>query len=337
MRFLALGLVMLLASCGGEVDSPQPSSNDVVAAAPGRIEGAADTHRVGTSAQGVVRRLLVAQGDKVTAGQLLVELDCAEVAAEAEGLRHRAAAAGARHARATEGFRAEEIREAFARSSAARAEAARATANMQRAQALHAQQFISEAAVDAAATDEKRARGEADAADARVEMMRAGARIQDIEEAASEAKALRMAAAAALRRLGSCSVLSPVDGEIVRVHVTAGELVSPLVPAPLVSVADLAMRRIRAEVDERDIGRIRVGQAGRVLVESFPGRVIDARVLEISPAMGRKRTHSLDPAERSDRDVLEVMLTVDPSAPPMPLGLRVTVQFIGEDGGDKKR
>ncbi len=44
--------------------------------------------------------------------------------------------------------------------------------------------------------------------------------------------------------------------------------------------------------------------------------------------MGRKRVRSGDPAEKSDRNVLEVLIDVEGKDRALVVGLRVTVQFL---------
>jgi hypothetical protein len=44
--------------------------------------------------------------------------------------------------------------------------------------------------------------------------------------------------------------------------------------------------------------------------------------------MGRKSVLSGDPAEKADRDILEVIIELDHSANELPVGLRVTAQFF---------
>lgn len=44
--------------------------------------------------------------------------------------------------------------------------------------------------------------------------------------------------------------------------------------------------------------------------------------------MGRKRVRSGDPAEKSDRDVLEVIVALASTDATLKVGLRVTVKFL---------
>ena len=54
------------------------------------------------------------------------------------------------------------------------------------------------------------------------------------------------------------------------------------------------------------------------------------KVSHVEPSMGRKKVRSGDPAEKSDRDVLEALVDLDQSKLPLLVGLRVTVQFLAK-------
>ena len=83
----------------------------------------------------------------------------------------------------------------------------------------------------------------------------------------------------------------------------AGELVPVLTPRPLVTMADLSRYRVRAEIDERDVGKVTVGQAALVTADAFGEQRISGNVSEIRHIMGRKEVRTGDPAEKSDRDI----------------------------------
>jgi len=87
-------------------------------------------------------------------------------------------------------------------------------------------------------------------------------------------------------------------------------------------------RRVRAEVDERDVGRVHAGQRVRVTVDAFPDHPFSGTVGQIGSLMGRKTVRSGDPAEKADRDVLDVLVDIDQPDPGLVIGLRVTVSFL---------
>jgi hypothetical protein len=106
----------------------------------------------------------------------------------------------------------------------------------------------------------------------------------------------------------------------------AGESFSTLTPRPLFTMADLSVRRIRAEVDERDVSKVRVGQKVLISSDALQNQLLQGVVGRISDTMGRKRILTGDPSEKADRDVLEAMIDLD-AAVKLPVGMRVTVQF----------
>jgi hypothetical protein len=44
--------------------------------------------------------------------------------------------------------------------------------------------------------------------------------------------------------------------------------------------------------------------------------------------MGRKSVYTGDPSDKSDRDILEAVIDLQDDARPLPIGFRVTVQFL---------
>lgn len=62
--------------------------------------------------------------------------------------------------------------------------------------------------------------------------------------------------------------------------------------------------------------------------DGFQGRKLMGRVASIGSEMGRKKVRTGDPAEKSDRDVLEALIALDETDAALVVGLRVTVQFL---------
>ena len=122
------------------------------------------------------------------------------------------------------------------------------------------------------------------------------------------------------------SIFSPIDGTVLRVFARAGESFSTVTPRPLFTVADASGRRVKAEVDECDLGRLVVG--GCVEADGFPGKKFSGKVSSVSPVIGSKKILSEDPSEKTDRQVVDATVTLGKDAQLLPIGLRVTVQFL---------
>ncbi len=84
---------------------------------------------------------------------------------------------------------------------------------------------------------------------------------------------------------------APFAGVITKAHPAVGELVDPT--AELFTVADLSQVWVQAEVYEKDLGRIRVGQTAVVTVDTYPGEKFTGQVSYISDL--------LDPQTRTAR------------------------------------
>jgi multidrug resistance efflux pump len=123
-------------------------------------------------------------------------------------------------------------------------------------------------------------------------------------------------------------VKAPMTGTVLRVLLRPGESFSTISPKPLFTMADLSGRRIRAEVDERDVTKVRLGQKVLITSDALGKQSFDGVVARLATSMGRKKTLTGDPAEKADRDVLEVMVDLDTDGNELPVGLRVTVQFV---------
>jgi RND family efflux transporter MFP subunit len=102
-----------------------------------------------------------------------------------------------------------------------------------------------------------------------------------LERAEAEARAVRAAAEAARRRLDDYVVRAPSDGVVLRRDAEVGEVVDT--PAALFWVGEPRPLRVTAEVDEEDIAEVREGQEALLRADAFPGRVLRATVVQITP------------------------------------------------------
>jgi multidrug resistance efflux pump len=129
-------------------------------------------------------------------------------------------------------------------------------------------------------------------------------------------------------RIGKCSILAPIDGTILRVYARRGESFSTITPRPLFSLADTSSRHIKAEIDERDVDKVSIGQKVVIQADALDGKRLNGSVVRISAMMGRKSISTGDPSDKSDRDILEAVIGLEDNTRPLPIGLRVTVQFL---------
>ena len=146
--------------------------------------------------------------------------------------------------------------------------------------------------------------------------------------------AARADVAVARAALEKMIVRAPIDGTVLQVNIKAGELAAPSALQPLLLLANLSALRVRAEVDERDVTEIKVGQSVSVRAAAFPGREFAGRVSSIAPLVEPARLGSRGQANRSDVDVVEVL--IDLAQPgPLAVGMKVDVYFGQENAAAK--
>ena len=116
---------------------------------------------------------------------------------------------------------------------------------------------------------------------------------------------------------------------MLQININPGELAAPSALQPLLSIADLSMLNVRAELDERDISEIKVGQAASVRAAAFPGKEFAGTVTSIAPLVEPSRLSARGSNNRADVDAVEVVVKL---AQPGPLtaGMKVDVYFSQE-------
>ena len=262
-----------------------------------------------------VARLDVQQGDWVKAGQLLMQLQ--DVDARAQAARAEAQLRGAQAGlnAVSHGGTQEEVlttRNALTKAQADRDAAER---NLQAMQRLLQAGAASRAEVDAA-------RNQLKMADANVQLLQqklkdrySSSEISHVEAQQTEAKASLAAADTLLR---NSNVAAPFAGMVYSLPVKQGTFVN--VGDLLLQLADLHKVRVRAFVDEPEIGRLRKGQTVEVTWDALPGRVWKGEVETLPTVI----------VQRNTRNVGEITCIVDNSDLRLLPNTNVTVAVIVE-------
>jgi RND family efflux transporter MFP subunit len=146
------------------------------------------------------------------------------------------------------------------------------------------------------------------------------------------ARARRESAGADIRRLRSilakAQIVAPIGGVILERHAQPGETVKE--GAPLLTIANLQRRRIEAEVDEFDAGRVAVGMPVAIRAEGYDDLSWRGRVEEIPDRVVLRRIKPQDPARPTDTRVLPVKIAFEEETP-LKLGQRVEVRISARE------
>lgn len=311
----------------GTTDEREPAPPPGTVSGYAVIEPAQPETKVGAAVPGRIARVAVVEGATVKAGDVLVELDASIEAASLAAAEAEVEASQAQLARAVRGSRAEDISAAQADAETARARAALSKGVAERITAVVAVGGATADEVDRAKRQADADEAAARASDARRAGVIAGSRREDIQLARAQlltAQARRDQARATLERL---TVRTPIAAEILQVKVRAGEYYQP--GSELVVLGDTTQLTARMDVDERDIGRVALGDAVVVRADAFPGVEFAGKVRELGRRMGRKNVRSDDPAQRNDTKILEVVIALAEPRGLIP-GQRVTCFVAGK-------
>ncbi len=181
-----------------------------------------------------------------------------------------------------------------ARAALAQAQAGVQTAAGQLAQAqaqaqrADASVNIAQAQVDQAESQVQSANAQVQQAHAQLDLLKAGARPEDIAAAEAEVARAQGAVTAARNALDDATLRAPFAGTIGEVLVEQGELVTPQVP--ILRLGNLAKLRVRTDdLGESDVAAVRTGQTVRVTLDALPNREFKGTVARIAPRAAERR------------------------------------------------
>ena len=236
---------------------------------------------VGSTMTGRVLEVAVAEGAHVTKGEALVRLESGELRAALEQTQASERQAAAR----LTGLRSTGRSGAQATLAQADSVLVAAQADLQRTRDLVAKGFLSEARLDEAQRGSAVAR--AQQAAARAQSAANADQGTDVTQAQAQLAVTASATAAARARLDQAVLSAPADARVLARLVEPGQIVQP--GRALLSLALAGPLLLVAQVDERFLEQLQVGQVASVLADAFPNQRFSARVQSISPLVDAQR------------------------------------------------
>jgi HlyD family secretion protein len=236
---------------------------------------------VGSTLTARVASVRVTEGARVRAGDVLVQLEDAEVRAALAQAVAAEQQATARLIGLRSGGRT------AAQAALAQAEAAQraAQAAQERAQQLVAQGFYSAAQADEARRAATVAQEQVRSVRAQVQANADGG--SDLAQAQAQVESARAGIATAQARLAQTTVRAPTDARVLLRSVEPGQIVQP--GKALLSLALIGPTQLVAQVDERFLEQLQPGQMAAVLADAFPAQRFTARVSSLAPAVDAQR------------------------------------------------
>jgi HlyD family secretion protein len=243
--------------------------------ATGKIEPRSKVE-IKSKASGLVKKVLVDDGQYVRQGQVLVELDKEDLQARLREARASLQAAEAAEESAVAGLERNKVEAEgpdvpFLKMAA------------ERAQRLHKQGLIASNLLEDADKGYQLALHKQSSAMRGVSVARA-----DWAKAKAQVSQARAALERTEEDLRNATIVSPMDGLILSRNVEVGDAVSSILvmgsqATLVITLGDVRDVYVRGKVDQADIGKVYQGQKARIVVESFKEKKFDGEVTKISP------------------------------------------------------
>ncbi len=203
---------------------------------------------VGVEVSGTIEKIYVDYNQHVKKGQVLAKLDLSKFEAQ--------------------------VKRAEARLRAAQADLIKAKADFKLAQ-LHMQRLRNAYKLSHGKVPSK------------IELDEAEAKLRAAEAKVCATKAEIYEAKADLKyyktELSKAIIYSPIDGIVLARHVEEGQTVAASFQTPILFTLaeDLKRMELHVDVDEADIGQVKVGQYATFTVDAYPDRIFSAKVREV--------------------------------------------------------
>lgn len=291
----ALGgvIYVLLGRGGGQATLPVDGEESLVPPVRAQTTVVADAKVVpvrsaalGMPVGGIVAEVLVEEGQRVQAGEVLLRLSRARQEAAVAQARAEVQRAQARLAQLQQGALPQEI------------EAAAAAVDVARAQ-------LAKVRVAGPPLDVEIAEAELRRATAQLELLRLGARPEEIRAAEAELAVARAGLLQAEAALQETELRAPFAGVVGAVAVNTGEYVAPGT-AVLWLADDSGWRFETEDLTELGVVHVEIGSAATIKLDALPGVELGGRVVSIKP-MGESRLGDItykvviEPEEHDER------------------------------------
>jgi HlyD family secretion protein len=238
---------------------------------------------------GILKELLVKEGDVVERGQILAYMDDSNLQGQLRQAQGNLAAAEANGEKVSAGNRQEDTAQAKAKLQDMQFVLRQAEADLGRNRSLSQAGAISQQAFDVALTARDRAQAQVRQAQEALDLSNAGARPEDITQAQAQVAAAQGAMQTIQANLNDMVLRAPFTGVVSRKFADPGAFVTPTTAGSAVSSATsssiLALastNQIITQVAEANIAQTRIGLAATIQVDAYPGETFTGKITQIA-------------------------------------------------------
>lgn len=284
-----------------------------------------DDIEIGSQISGIISEIRADKGDEVKKGQTLVVFDRAKITARLKMTEAMLSGAQAQLKELESGFRAEDIDMAGSRAKRAESIYEKAKNEYERQKRLYSKNASTFVDLERAEEKMKVAGEELEEARTNLRKLQKGVRQEEIDRAKASVEQALSDLKYHRALLRDYMIVSPFDGVIVERFRDAHETVEE--GTPILTLLDPKKLKIRAELEETDVGKVTEGQSVEVYSEAYRDKVFHGKVYKVFPAVKRKSQRTFDPASSFDINTQEIHIRLDDFAG-LKSGMSLTVKFL---------
>jgi multidrug resistance efflux pump len=311
-----------------ETKKPEPAQ----AVCTGMVEASGGEVEVFAQMPGELVEVNVRDGDTVQKGQVVAILDARRQESEIAVAEAAVGLAKAKLKRIQAGVGKEEKQEALFAVDAVAAQLKYETANRDRLRKLYSTKAISLDVLEASENQVDHLQKQIDSLKAHYESLRRGPLPEEIELVRAEVTEAEQKLQQAKVDYAYRMVYAPVSGTVLQVYRHAGDSVSIQQQTPIMRLVDAGHLRIRLEIDETDVPRLKPPREGTFEVGGISDSVGKLVITTVVPQFGPKRLFNPDTSARIDTRILAVLCDIKQSKIPLYPGQRITARIPLEDG-----
>jgi HlyD family secretion protein len=270
---------------------PPASKSDVALEAKGYIVPA---HQILVSPKvnGMIVKLNVEEGRRVTKGDVLAILESTDYSADCERAKANVRLMRERLRELENGNRPEEIKEAEADLQEAEAIVPQLEAEYKRTAELRRRSSATQQEFELAESKYLAQFRRVEKLRYAHKLMQLGPRQERIDVARAELAQAEADVVKAEWRLGNCTIRAPITGTILKKNAEEGNIVNPIAfngSYSLCDMADLSDLEVDLNIQERDIPVVQVGQKCRIRAEAYNDRIYEGQVDRLMPIADRAK------------------------------------------------
>jgi HlyD family secretion protein len=293
----------------------------------GFVEPVSEVRKLAFKVNGIIARCPGEIGRSYSKGDILIELDGREQRAALEVAEAEWKLAQAQREKILSGVSPHQIDAASHKVVMLKDHANYWEKERDRARPLVMRGALSISEYDRTFTEWTQSCAELHQAEADLRYLRHSVRDEDRKVAEATVNAAKARLSLAKELFEDTILRAPFDGTVLELLKREGEGSRLSDPEPVIIFGDTSRLRVRAEVDERFVSALRIGQSATIFGKGLRDGQFQGEIVLIKPMMGTKTVFSRSSTERKDLDIVQVLVEMQPDFA-VPIGLEVDVKIL---------